>query len=358
MRSLTAIALASAAVLIAQLPVAAVPPSWSGPTRVISTPTQPRYAMVVDGAGKTHIAAEDSGIVYATNAGGGWSECRVSSGTDREPSIAHDGTRVHIAFSRRDPVQLGILTASGVAPGGSGGCGFDLRTRHAGNDSKPSIGAHSGTIHLAFRTADGTLRYTRGAWDADPWGTLETVDPSCCQSAPALALTSEGAPRIAYGDSSADGLKYAVRSGSSWEKRRVQRGRILHVALVMDQTPDPWNGLKPANAPNIAYVVKRAGTYAAGKGGSGLSGAWGIRYIGGYTAPPDLDVRSNKSVIIFGRGGRIWAQSRSGGIHVQTKISGSGKDGFPQIMLNGVNSVVTFASSRTSEGVYKAEGYH
>src|SRR5688572_3508985 len=107
-RSLTATAFAGAAVLIAQLPVAAVPPSWSGPTRVISTPTQPRYAMVVDGAGKTHIAAEDSGIVYATNAGGSWSECRVSSGADREPSIAHDGARIHIAFARRDAGQLGI----------------------------------------------------------------------------------------------------------------------------------------------------------------------------------------------------------------------------------------------------------
>ena len=89
-----------------------------------------------------------------------------------------------------------------------------------------------------------------------------------------------------------------------------------------------------------------------------INGKFVGKHIGGYTAPPDLDIRSNKFVIVYGRAGRIWAQSRSGGIFVQTKISGSGKDGLPQIMLSGLNSVVTFARSRTSEGVYKAEGYH
>ena len=92
-----------------------------------------------------------------------------------------------------------------------------------------------------------------------------------------LALTTEGSPRIAYGDSSADGLKYAARSGSSWKKRKVQGGRVRHVALHIDYTPDPWNGLQPANAPSIAYVVDHKGTYRAGKGGSGVAGSWGSR---------------------------------------------------------------------------------
>ena len=122
--------------------------------------------MVVDGAGKTHIAAEDSGIVYATNAGGSWTECRVSSGDDREPSIALAGAMVHIAFARRDTGELGILTASG-APGGSGAAWFDVSHAPRRQHGKPSIGAHGSTLHVAFRTADGRLRYTRGAWDAD-----------------------------------------------------------------------------------------------------------------------------------------------------------------------------------------------
>jgi hypothetical protein len=353
--SLAVAVLVAAGVFVATLPAAAVPPGWSGPTRVVTTPSQPRYSMVVDGAGKTHIAAEDSGIVYATNAGGPWTECRISSGNDRDPSIAHDGTRVHIAFARRDSGELGIRTASGT-PGGSGSCGWDVVLRHDGNATKPAIGAHAGTIHIAFRTADGRLRYKRGDWDATSWTVHQIVDSTCCQSAPALAMTAEGSPRIAYGDSSADGLRYAAPSGSSWNKRRVQRGRILHVALVLDHTNDPWNGNQPGNAPSIAYVVKNAGTYKARKSGSGTSGAWSFRYFGRYFAPPDLATESNKSVTIYGQGGKIWATSESGAIYVERKISGSGKDGYPQIDLAGQTSVVTFARARTSEGVYRASG--
>jgi hypothetical protein len=311
--------------------------------------------MVVDGAGKTHIAAEDSGIVYATNAGGSWTECRVSSGADREPSIAVGGGMVHVAFARRDSGDLGIFTASG-APGGSGSCGWDVVPRHAGSSTKPSMGVHGSTLHVAFRTSDGRLRYKRGTWDAANWTVHQIVDSTCCQSAPALALTAEGSPRIAYGDSSADGLRYAAPSGSSWNKRRVQRGRILHVALVMDQTPDPWNGLRPANAPNIAYVVKNVGTFAAVKAGSGVTGAWATRHIGRHFSPPDLVVQSNKFAMVYGHNGRVWGQSKQGGIFIERKISGSGKDGHPQIGVQGTSYVVTFARGQSSEGVYRTVG--
>ena len=351
-----ALALATTGVLAVHVPASAVPAGWSGPTRVFATSTMPRHAMVIDGNGKTHIATEDgsSGIVYVTNAGGSWQECRVSSGDDREPSITLGGDLVHIAFARRSG-EVGIYTASGAGAGG-GGCGWPVEKRHAGNDTRPSIAAFGLVLHLAFR-GGGKLRYLRGASDATGWSIHEVVDGTCCQSAPALALTSDGSPRIAYGDISGDGLKYAARSGSSWNKRRVQRGRILHVALVLDYTPDPWNGLQPANAPNIAYVVKRVGTYAAGKGGSGVSGSWWISHLGRYFTPPDLSVQSNKSVIIFGQGGQLWAQSRQGGITIGKRISRSGKDGYPQIALYGVDSVVTFSRGQSGEGVYRTAGY-
>jgi hypothetical protein len=197
----------------------------------------------------------------------------------------------------------------------------------------------------------------RGAAGDTDWTIFETVDGTCCQSEPAIALTSDGSPRIAYGDSSGDGLRYAVRSGSSWDKGRVQRGRITHVALVIDQTPDPWHGNQPANAPSIAYVVRKVGTYKARKAGSGTSGTWSKRFFGRRYGPPDLAVQSNKSVTITSQGGNIWATSESGAIYVEKRISSSGKDGFPQIALFGVNSIVTFARARSGSGVYRASGY-
>ena len=314
--------------------------------------------MVLDGSGKTHIAADDgSGIVYATNASGSWEECRVSDGDDHEPSIALGGGLVHIAFARYDSGARGIYSASGSGAGGAA-CGWQVIVRHAGSDGQPSLGAYGGTLHIAFRTSDKRLRYTRGAYDTDQgWTVLETVDGTCCQSAPALALTTDGSPRIAYGDSSADGLKYAARSGSSWKKRKVQGGRVRHVALHIDYTPDPWNGLQPANAPSIAYVVDHKGTYRAGKGGSGVAGSWGIAFFGRYFAPPDLAGQSNKYVVIYGKGGSLWATSVSGGIYIGRKISSSGRDGLPQIAMFGVDSVVTFARERSGSGVYRTGGY-
>jgi hypothetical protein len=325
---------------------------------VIATPNQPRHSMLVEGSGALHIAADDgAGIVYATNAGGSWIECRVSSGDDHDPSIALGAGLVHVAFARHDTGQKGIYIASGLGTDG-GDCGWGpAAQRHAGSASKPSLGAHGGTLHLAFRTADHRLRYARGAWDDPGWTVGETVDGTCCQSAPALALTSDGSPRIAYGDSSADGLKYAVRSGSSWKKRKVQRGRILHVAMVLDYTGDPWNGNQPANAPSIGYVVKNAGTYKARKSGSGASGAWQLRYYGRRFGPPDVTTSSNKSVVISTQGGDIWVTSDSGGIYVEKRVSRSGKDGLPQIGQALGKVFVTFARARSGEGVYRTSGY-
>jgi hypothetical protein len=353
-----AAALAVLGLVLTQLPAAAVPPGWASPARVLRTPNQPRHSLVMDGNGKAHVAADDgSGIVYATNASGSWQSCRVSGGDDHEPSLALGAGKVHVAFARYDTGQRGIYTASGWGAGGAD-CGWDVVVRHAGTDGKPSIGAYGGTLHVAFRTSDHRLRYIRGTWDTEGWTVLETVDGSCCQSAPALALTSDGSPRIAYGDSSADGLKYAVRSGSSWDKRRVQRGRILHVALVLDQTPDPWHGNQPANAPSIAYVVKNAGTYKARKSGSGTSGAWSLRYFGRYFGPTDLATQSNKSVTICSQNGKIYVTSESGAIYVEKKVSNSGRDGFPQIGLYaGTSSFVTFARSGSGAGVYRTYGY-
>jgi hypothetical protein len=137
----------------------------------------------------------------------------------------------------------------------------------------------------------------------------------------------------------------------------VQGGRVRHVALHIDYTPDPWNGLQPANAPSIAYVVDRSGTYRAGKGGSGVSGSWGFLYLGRYFAPPDLAGQSNKFVIVYGKGGDLSISSYQGGIRIGRTISKSGRDGLPQIAMFGSDTVVTFAREGSGAGVYRTAGY-
>ena len=333
-RQVAIAALAAGGVVAAYVLVAAVPAGWSGPTRVVSTSSQPRYSMVLDGSGKTHIAAEDDGIVYATNAGGSWTKCRISDADDREPE--HRARRTAGPRRVRSPTTAVSSASCRVGlPGWLGGCGWDVVTRHAGTTTKPSVAAHGSTLHLAFRTSDAKLRYMRGAWDATSWSVHQIVDSTCCQSAPALALTTEGSPRVAFGDSSADGLKYAVPSGSSWNKRRVQRGRILHVAMVLDQTPDPWNGLQPANAPNIAYVVRNVGTSTPSRGGRAPRGRGRSGTSAPHSAPPDLAPQSNKLAMVYGRGGKVSGPIEAGGIVVGRRISASGRDGYPQIGVQG-----------------------
>ena len=66
---------------------------------------------------------------------------------------------------------------------------------------------------------------------------------------------------------------------------------------------------------------------------------------------------ANKYVIVFGKGGNLWATSVSGGIYVGRKISSSGRDGLPQIAMFGVDSVVTFARDGSGAGAYRTSGY-
>lgn len=353
------VALALMAVLVAAGPAGAVPAGWTKLKRVFSAEGAPSHAMQVAG-GKVHIAAQDgsNGIVYITDASGAWTRCRVSAGVDRQPSLAVAGGVVHVAFARADAGEEGIWTASSDSPSGGEGCGWSLVRRHAAKASHPSLAAYGDTLHVAFRTPDGKLRYRRGASGADAWELLETVDGSCCTSAPSLFLTHLGAPRVAYGDGSGkrpDGLRFALRSGSGWKKAKVSGGRVKHVSLVLDHSPGVFLGI--SDAPSLVYVIRGYGTVLAQKGSPSLKGGWATRYVGRFFALPDVATAGNKTVIVYGSRGKVGTTSVQGGIWVGKTVSSSGRDGKPRIDLIGLNSVVTLARARRGAGVYHTTGY-
>jgi hypothetical protein len=311
--------------------------------------------MVTDASGYVHIASDRgaSGVWYVTNASGSWTECQISEGDDRLPSIALEGGTVHVAFARMTDGQQGIYTASSDQPVGSAGCGWGITLRHAGSASHPSMQVRGGVLSIAFRTGDRKLRFAKGPANAAGWAASEVVDRTCCTSPVALALTDRGAPRVAYGDggSRAQGLKFAVRTKSGWRATRASGGRVNQVAMVLDQLPGLF-GQPPSNAPNIAFVAARQGAYLATKGDDGLGGAWGLRFLGRASGALDLTNSSNVTYIVFGANGDLQSERGSGGIWWGTKLSGRGKDGQPQ--LSGGR--LTFTHKGTQAGIYFTAG--
>jgi hypothetical protein len=350
-----ALTLALVGALAGSLPVASFASGWTAPKRVF-TDAGPSHSMTTDAGGKVHIATErGGGVWYVTNASGSWQECQVSSGDDRRPGIALDSGIVHIVFARLAAGEAGIHTASSDQPAASGdrlaasGCGWAIQRRYSGAATQASMAARSGSLSIAFRTGDRKLRFIKGPASASTWSTSELIDGTCCTSPVVLALTNSGAPRVAYGDgtSRADGLRYGVRTSSGWKKSKVHKGRVKHVAMVLDQTPAVITR-QPSNAPYIAYVVKKKGTYLAAKGSSGTSGPWGKRAIARSFGPVTLTHGSNLTYIVYANNGKLRYARSSGGIWAGGTLSGGGSDSSPQL----VGGQLTFTRSGASSGIY------
>lgn len=332
-RSIAALTLALSAALIVTIPAAAFNSSWTQPKQVFAHTTLPKHTTAVDAAGKVHIATEKgtTGVWYISNKSGSWQQCQVSTGNDRTPSIAVDGSSVHIAFARFSDGAKGIHTASGV-PAAGGDCGLEIKKRWSGNGFQTALAASAGQLSVAFRTSDKKLKFIKGAATDPTWSTKETIDGKCCTSGVAIALTAGGAPRVAYGDgtSRAEGLKFGVRTSKGWKKSKAHSGRIKHVSLLLDTDFDPFKH-KYTNAPTIAYVVKNKGTYVASKGSAGTGGTWGKRSLGNRFQPPDVDYRNGVTSVVYGNNGNLFHTRQSGGIWFETKLSGGGTDGKPQL---------------------------
>jgi len=348
--AISAATLAFAATFLATLPAASFAAGWTTPKRIFPYAGAPTHSMVTDGNGKTHIATErgSGGIWYVTDASGPWTSCQLSSGNDREPSIVSGNGVLHVAFARRDAGQEGIYTASSDQSAGGEGCGWAISRRFSGKASQPSMGQYGGTLSIAFRNGFKKLKFIKGSAASTAWSVLETIDGKCCTSAPSLDLTTKGAARVAYGDgtSKAQGLKYAVRAGAGWKKSKAGSGRVTHVTMVLDKSPGVFT--PPSNAPKIAYVVKKKGTFLATKGSTFASGRWSRRYFGKHFGRPDVAHSSNVTRLLYGGRGDLWYVRMSGAIWLPLKLSGSGRDVKPQ--LHG--SVVTFARNAGNRGIY------
>ena len=158
---------------------------------------------------------------------------------------------------------------------------------------------------------------------------------------------------MAYGDgaSGAQGLKFAVRTGSGWQSSRAYGGRVKHVAMVLDQMPGLF-GQPPSNAPHIAFVVARQGAYVVSKANDNPSGSWDRRFLAKAFGPLDLTHVSNVTRIVYTKGGDLLYTRFSGGIWVASKLSGSGREGQPQ--LSG--GQLTFTRKGTPDGIYSSHG--
>lgn len=172
--------------------------------------------------------AADSGLWYATNAGGSWAETQVAPAfgkcfVDQFPSLDIDGNgKLFIAYTGPRGAHQGC--------GRGYGAGLRLATNVSGswvrtnistnlNDVSPALvlGA-DGRPRVAFMRAGTGIEYRRQTGSG--WTALSFVGDG---ETPAMVLDRNGVPRLAY---ELSGEYYAVRSGSGWVKKHVYSGPV------------------------------------------------------------------------------------------------------------------------------------
>jgi hypothetical protein len=348
MRRLLAPIAALAALLLVAGPAAAVAPGWTHPLQVFAERFGPAHSMVLDAAGKVHIAVEGpltGGIWYITNATGSWTTTQVTTQVDVEPSISLAGGFVYIAFVRQDPgtFQPKSLWTVTNATGP-----WVATKRHTGKDHNPSLVVSGGTYSLAFWTkgAGGGLKYLTNA--GGPWS-LSTIDVTCCAvGGPSLRLTAGGLARVAYPDgstSSGTGLNLAKRSaGGVWSVDTVDFHSSQWPRLVI-------NGDAKLV---VVYLRKGVGTYVAAQS----AGTWGQSLVGtGYLYPPDIAVWGSgvtaSTAIIVGKLGILTIYT-SGDIATHYDLVHTGMDSNGEIEQHGGKLRVIFnrSSGGTGDGIY------
>lgn len=348
MRRLLAPIAALAALLLVAGPVAAVAPGWTHPHQVFAERFGPAHSMVLDAAGKVHIAVEGpltGGIWYVTNASGSWTTTQVTTQVDAEPSISLDGGFVYIAFVRRDPNTFkskALWTTTNET-------GSWVATRwHRGKYHNPSLQVSGGMYSMAFwaKGAGGGLFYLTGS--PFSWS-MHTIDGTCCASGgPSLRLTAGGLARVAYPDGSTGsptGLKLAKRSaGGVWSIETV------------DSQPSEWPELVINGDAKlvIAYLHKGVGTFVTAHS----AGGWHHSLVGnGYLYPPDIAVWgqgvTSATAVIVGKNGIITIYT-SGDIAQHFDLVHTGMDANGEIEQHNGKLQVIFnrASGGTGDGIY------
>lgn len=349
MRRLLAPIAALAAIVLVAGPAAAVAPGWTHPLQVFAERFGPAHSMVLDPAGKVHIAAEGAltgGIWYITNAGGSWTTTHVTTQVDVEPSISLDGGSVYVAFVRQDPVTFKPkslwTTTNASGP-------WVATKRHTAKDRNPSLVVSGGTYSLAFWTkgVGGGLRYLTNT--GGPWS-LATVDATCCASGgPSLRLNAGGLARIAYPDGSTGSprrLRFAKRSpAGSWSIENLDNHASEWPELVYNED----------NKPVIVYLQEGVGTFVTTNSPSG----WHHSQVGsGYLDAPDIALWGSgvaaNSAIIVGKSGiiAIYAASTSFGFNYNLVTTGNDFNGEIEQYGGKLRVIFNRASGGTGDGIY------
>jgi hypothetical protein len=323
--------------VVTAAPTSAIPTGWTAPSRAHVTHKVVAHDLAVEADGTVHLAIESddgSGVWYVTGGPGAWFKEQITVGDDRRPSIALDGSGVIIAYARMTAGQEGIYTVTNVTGE------WVTERRFAGAASDPSVAAHDGRAHLAFRVGSA-LRYAAGPDDSAAGWIDELVDGTCCSTPPSLALTSGGDARIAHGDgtpASPGGLVLQSRTGAGrWARQSVDAHRVTAPALSVFGT-----GL------HIAYVRRGAGTWYAAKPGTPR---WTLKQLdAAASAPPDISAFSGSAALIFGKTGKLRYATMSGGILLTRAFSSTKGDRLPRVTRAGGKPVITWLRSNGGSG--------
>ncbi|GMQ78614.1 MAG: hypothetical protein BMS9Abin02_1137 [Anaerolineae bacterium] len=213
-------------------------------------------SIVVDGAGNWYTAAVDpsqfnseSGVEYATNAGGAISVVEVGSG----PIVYEFGTSIQLDQDNLPGVAYYDNNLQGLAYAKFDGSSWSVEIVDANGDAgryaslaydangSPSIsyfvfdGPNSGTVR--FATLDG------GEWIIEDVGTLNDVQPGQigARKITALAFDGSGKAHIAYTDRSR--IVYGQRGEDGWALQEVPHltdqslGQLVEMAIDADGKP-------------------------------------------------------------------------------------------------------------------------
>lgn len=170
----------------------------------------------------------DSGVWYATNAGGAWTETQVASAfgkcyVTQFPSLGVDANgKLFIAYEGPRGAHQGC--AHGYSAGmrlATNASGSWVRTTVSTNafDTAPALALGAdGQPRIAFMRVGVGIEYTRRTGSG--WTGLSFIGVG---ETPAMVLDAHGVPRVAWESS---GEFYAVRSGSGWVKKHVYTGPV------------------------------------------------------------------------------------------------------------------------------------
>lgn len=125
--------------------------------------------------------------------------------------------------------------------------------------SPPSIAVDKRrNLHISYLATDRQIRYAR--FDGDEW-TIDTVYEDSGYRRPAIALTSDEEPRIAFVQTKTRDVLYAIPDDDEWHIQTAYSGRKADPpwSLVLDEHDHPHMVIKEYTERDVFYIWYRDG---------------------------------------------------------------------------------------------------